>query len=228
MKIQATDAVGLIKTAGDTMTGPLMIDTTGAALIVGGTVPETLVGAVPTLQIQAASPNTPTPAFIRWDSVTAANSPSVLVARSRGAVLNSRGIVQNGDRLGQILMVADDGVNFISAAAVRAEVDGTPGVGDMPTRLLFLCTADGTASPAEVLRLSSAAGMSMYGANTVIDENRLFNLRQYTVATLPTPGIAGRLAAVTNALAPAYNATVVGGGAVRIPVYDNGTNWVAH
>jgi len=33
---------------------------------------------------------------------------------------------------------------------------------------------------------------------------------------------------VTDALAPTYNATVVGGGAIRIPVFYNGTNWVCH
>ena len=47
----------------------------------------------------------------------------------------------------------------------------------------------------------------------------------YTVATLPT-GVTGMRAYVTNALAPSYGATVVGGGAVTIPVFYNGTNWI--
>jgi len=47
----------------------------------------------------------------------------------------------------------------------------------------------------------------------------------YTVATLPT-GVVGMRAYVTNALAPAYGVTVVGGGAVTIPVFYNGTNWI--
>jgi len=48
----------------------------------------------------------------------------------------------------------------------------------------------------------------------------------YTVATLPTVGTQGRRAWVTNALAPAFGAAVVGGGAVVIPVFDNGTAWI--
>jgi len=48
----------------------------------------------------------------------------------------------------------------------------------------------------------------------------------YTVATLPTAGTQGRRAWVTNALAPAFGAAVVGGGAVVIPVFDNGTAWI--
>ena len=47
----------------------------------------------------------------------------------------------------------------------------------------------------------------------------------YTVATLPT-GVTGAVAYVTNALAPTYGSTVVGGGSVTIPVFYNGTNWI--
>jgi len=47
----------------------------------------------------------------------------------------------------------------------------------------------------------------------------------YTVATLPT-GVVGARAYVTNALAPTYGATVVAGGAVVIPVFYNGANWI--
>lgn len=67
--------------------------------------------------------------------------------------------------------------------------------------------------------------MGAGGAGTVIDSNRLFRLRQYTVATLPTVGTAGRLAAVADALGPTYGVAVTGGGAVNTPTYDDGTNW---
>jgi hypothetical protein len=52
-------------------------------------------------------------------------------------------------------------------------------------------------------------------------------LTNYTVATLPsavTSGVGAR-SFVTNALAPAFGSTVVGGGAVATPVYSDGTNW---
>lgn len=48
-----------------------------------------------------------------------------------------------------------------------------------------------------------------------------------TVATLPAAGTQGRIAYVTDALAPAFLATVVGGGAIITTVFDNGTNWVS-
>jgi hypothetical protein len=49
----------------------------------------------------------------------------------------------------------------------------------------------------------------------------------YTVATLPT-GVTGLIVYVTDALAPTYNTTVIGGGAITIPVFYNGSNWTCH
>jgi len=53
------------------------------------------------------------------------------------------------------------------------------------------------------------------------------NFTVYTVATLPsavTSG-AGTRAFVSDALLPTFGSTVVGGGAVKVPVYSDGTNW---
>ncbi len=54
---------------------------------------------------------------------------------------------------------------------------------------------------------------------------RPFRLKGYTVATLPT-GVQGMEAFVTDALAPAYGSTLVGGGAVVARAFFNGTNWI--
>ena len=51
-----------------------------------------------------------------------------------------------------------------------------------------------------------------------------FQKKSYSVATLPA-GVTGDTALVTDALTPTFGATVVGGGAVKIPVYSDGTNW---
>ena len=58
----------------------------------------------------------------------------------------------------------------------------------------------------------------------------LAKLKNYTVAALPTCNAGNKyaLAAVSDANAPTYNATVAGGGAVAIPVMCDGTNWTAH
>ena len=48
----------------------------------------------------------------------------------------------------------------------------------------------------------------------------------YTVATLPAAGTAGRRAFVSNALTPVALSAVVGGGAITVPVFDNGSSWI--
>lgn len=48
----------------------------------------------------------------------------------------------------------------------------------------------------------------------------------YTVATLPT-GITGGRAHVTDATAPVFMATIIGGGSAVCPVFYDGANWVA-
>ena len=70
-------------------------------------------------------------------------------------------------------------------------------------------------SGTEAMRLTST-GLNVTGT---------IKTQGYTVATLPT-GVTGARAYVTNALAPTYGTTVVGGGAVTIPVFYNGTNWI--
>jgi hypothetical protein len=49
----------------------------------------------------------------------------------------------------------------------------------------------------------------------------------YLVADLPSASAsgAGARAFVSNALSPTFGATVAGGGAVKVPVYSDGTNW---
>jgi len=64
-----------------------------------------------------------------------------------------------------------------------------------------------------------------YNTTTV---NGSLVLGMFTVATLPTPDTSTAYATVSDALAPSYLATVVGGGAIKCPVFWNGSSWVAH
>jgi trimeric autotransporter adhesin len=52
-------------------------------------------------------------------------------------------------------------------------------------------------------------------------------LKGYTVATLPGSPVQGDTAFVTDALAPTFLGTIVGGGAIVTKVFYNGTNWTA-
>ena len=68
--------------------------------------------------------------------------------------------MQNGDELGEIRFAGADGTNLQSyAASIRTEVDGTPGSGDMPGRLIFSTTADGAGSSTERARITSGGDL---------------------------------------------------------------------
>jgi hypothetical protein len=64
--------------------------------------------------------------------------------------------VANNDSLGGIAFQGYDGTNLQVAGWIMGEVDGTSGTSDMPGRIKFLTTPDGTASPAEAMRITNA------------------------------------------------------------------------
>lgn len=80
--------------------------------------------------------------------------------KSRGS-LGSQGIVSSNDDLGISVFSGSDGSNFIQAATIKASVDGTPGTNDMPGRLVFSTSADGSSSPTERLRITSAGNVGI-------------------------------------------------------------------
>jgi len=83
--------------------------------------------------------------------------PNFYLVKSRNGTIGGNTIVANGDNLGNITWVgATGGTGLTDAANIRAEVDGTPGTGDMPGRLVFSTTADGASSTTERIRIFSS------------------------------------------------------------------------
>jgi len=79
----------------------------------------------------------------------------------------------------------------------------------------------------ERMRIDSSGnvGIGLTSPTGKLDVAGTIKTLGYTVATLPT-GVVGARAYVTDALTPVFGATVVTGGAVTIPVFYNGTNWI--
>ena len=64
--------------------------------------------------------------------------------------------------VGIIAFGADDGTDLITGAAqITCEIDGTPGSNDMPGRLSFWTTADGSNSLSERLRITSGGNVGI-------------------------------------------------------------------
>ena len=76
----------------------------------------------------------------------------------RGTI-SSISVVQDDDELGQVTFSGWDGDTFTNGAAIRSFVDGTPGDDDMPGRLTFWTTSDGSASPTERMIIDSSGGV---------------------------------------------------------------------
>lgn len=76
------------------------------------------------------------------------------------------------------------------------------------------------------IRLADDSAYAALTASNLISTATV-RLKGYTVATLPA-GTQGDTAFVTDALAPTFLATVVGGGAIKTPVFFDGANWVAY
>jgi hypothetical protein len=140
---------------------------------------------VPNFQKVATALNQAAFLFV-LDDAAAGNPPNFYMAKGRAG----GAIVGNTDRLGNISWNASDGVNYIAAACIRGVVDGgVPGVDQIRGAITFETSRDSRV-PTEAMRITSANELQMGGANTVIDGNRHFRLRSYTLATLPDPAAA--------------------------------------
>jgi len=88
-------------------------------------------------------------------SATVTHAGALNLLRSRGTHA-SQSIVASGDRISRIVSQAYDGAAYRDAASIDAEVDGTPASGDMPGRLVFNTTLDGTTTLVEAARITNA------------------------------------------------------------------------
>jgi hypothetical protein len=94
-------------------------------------------------------------AITNYGGTSAGSRPLLDFQRSRGTTDGSFTAVASGDQLGSIIFRGADGSQFVDAAFINCEVDGTPGANDMPGRLVFSTTADEASSPTERMRITS-------------------------------------------------------------------------
>ena len=112
---------------------------------------------------------------------SATDASNLLFKRARGSE-SSPTVLQDDDDIGSVTFYGYDGANFEDAGEIRCEVDGEPATGgdttDMPGRLVFKTTADGSDSMAERMRIDSngdigigatSNGMRLYVQDAVAD-----------------------------------------------------------
>ena len=86
--------------------------------------------------------------------------PHLHFYKSRNGTWGSNTIVQDDDQIGNIIWYGDDGTDYKSALAkIEGSVDGTPGTNDMPGRLVFYTTPDGSETNTERMRIDNAGNV---------------------------------------------------------------------
>jgi hypothetical protein len=116
--------------------------------------------------------------FVTHSSNASGNRTLLDFNRSRNDTIGSHTVVNSGDALGTIVFRGDDGDEFLDACYIQAEVDGTPGNGDMPGRLAFYTTADGSDSSTERMRIDSS-GRMIIGHTASIDNGSHARMQVY-------------------------------------------------
>lgn len=224
--------VGAVNIAGDTMTGAL--NTTGIYL--GGAGGQALTSAI-LASLYHSGGNTVAVldsdggnAVVRLTNYLASSSAPQFEGRHARGTLAAPTALNNADQLATINALGYNGSAFINGAGFQFWTGEAWSVGNTGSFFVMSLTANATTTATEAMRLTPAAGLSIFGSsNVVIDANRLLVLRNYTVATLPSASVAYKTAAVSDAnttIILGLGTTVVGGGANKVPVYSDGTNWI--
>lgn len=159
-----------------------------SSFVIGGSaLNTTYLGAIatPSVQQQGTSIALAASALTAW--IAASTGPNVFLTKSRGAAVGTRGIVQSGDQLGSFRFEGDDGTNFVDAAAILAFVDGTPGTNDMPGRLSFQTSPDGSVTLAQRMAIFNDGGVNI-GSSTTSPGAGVLNVAATTVSTSTTTG----------------------------------------
>ena len=117
----------------------------GSTVLIGGQSSDSVGGATCNLQLEGTS--TADSSISLKCNTNGTTAPTIRFGKSRGTSVGSDTVVQDGDELGVIVFAGADGTDVASQGAVIiAAVDGSPGGNDLPTRLQFNVTADGSSS----------------------------------------------------------------------------------
>ena len=136
-----------------------------------------LMAAQATYQLEGVGSNASNFSIFCNSNGTAAGG--IEFGKTRGTSNGGTTIVASGDDLGHISFEGSDGSAQRVAARINVQVDGTPGSSDMPGRIRFLTTPDGSASEVERMRIDSGGRVIIGGtsnsASSHADELQIIN-----------------------------------------------------
>lgn len=156
----------VIEDSASTDSTPIVADSAGRLLVGSTTARANLFNTTSTSNFQLEGTATPgRVATIISSSSGAAEGGVLALAHQKSGTLGGNTLVADGDTLGYFTYLGSDGTEFVEAAGIYGQVDGTPGANDMPGRLVFATTADGASSPTERMRITNAGRISVNTTN---------------------------------------------------------------
>tara|TARA_B100000902_G_scaffold333319_1_gene331779 strand:- start:11 stop:2269 length:2259 start_codon:yes stop_codon:yes gene_type:complete len=145
--------------------------TSGGQFLMGGDTAYNVFensSTAPRLQVRGTNLSGSCQAWIR--ATADAGGPKLFLANTRSTAEGGQTIVQSGDEAGQLHFTGSDGTQFVDACQIRGAIDGTPGADDMPGRLTFHTTPDGSTTCAERMRITSTGLILMGGITSATDD----------------------------------------------------------
>jgi hypothetical protein len=146
--------------------------------------------------------------------------------KSKAGTVGAHSATTTSDQLGAIAAAGNDGSQFRDGAHIVFEQTAAITSNKAPARIR-LETTDGSGAVASRLSVEANGSIAMTGSfNTIIDTNRLYVHRSFTVGTLPSAGTAGRTAFASNGrMFDGAGVKEGAGSGTGGLVVDNGTNW---
>lgn len=165
----------------------------------------------PTSQLEVfdASSNT----LLNITNQNTTSSPILNLKRSRTGLTP----VANNDYLGIVQFNGYVGSTYEAGARIRAQVNGATSAGDLPTRLLFETSADGTANPIARMAITNSGDI---GIGTNIPDSKLHVVGNLTLTSADTSKIFNSSGASRQMLALRGRKDISTGAGINI--YGNG------
>lgn len=155
----SVSSLGIQSFAGSSWSDKLKIQSDGKLLV--GTSTSRQIGTLSS-QIQLEGTTGADSSLSLTRNINSTGRAFLSFGKSRGTSIGENTIVQAGDVLGSIVFCGADGTDLNTRGAeIKAVVDGTPGVDDMPTRLVFSTTEDGAASTTERMEISNDGSVNI-------------------------------------------------------------------
>ena len=87
--------------------------------------------------------------------------------RARSSDGSTNTTLSNGDLIGSVDFKGNDGTSFTLSSKIEGFVDGGTGTDDMPGRLVFSTSADGSGAPTERMRIDSSGNVLIGRTSTI-------------------------------------------------------------